>query len=318
MMTEMMTSAQERDLGTAMRGGLSPRAIPGVATGAVGSTRHVSRALDLIPTVQMQVIPRLHAALRNSLPASRQGWTNDCAAKGVVVDENRSRESAIGAFAERLLACDIAGVHDQIDALRREGSSLESIYLNLLAPAASRLRDLWSDDFCGLADVTLALCSLQGILRHYATAFYAEVSARDSGLRALLVAPSDKRSDIALPTFGLLLMADFFRREGWDAWVERDLSGAAFRGAVVGEWFDLVEVLATSDAQLDEISSGIRAIRRRSPNPAIGIIVCGQVFIDHPEFVRLVGADLMASDPLSSLAQAKNYVTRQAQRQRLS
>ena len=67
-------------------------------------------------------------------------------------------------------------------------------------------------------------------------------------------------------------------------------------------WFDLVEVLATSDTQLDEIAAGIKSIRRDSPNPGVSVIVCGQVFADHPEFVGMVGADTMATDPLSSLA----------------
>ena len=308
-MTDMQTS------GHASHPADEAAAFPASSHRATGRRAAASgRAINLIPTIQSQVIPRLHAALQNSLHVSRHSLMQGSG----LATGNQIADNEIATIADRLLASDQKAVHDRVDALRTEGRSLESIYLNIFAPAACRLRDLWSDDFCGIADVTLALCTLQGILRHYATDFYAEVATLETGMRALLVSPSEKRSHIALPTFGLLLMSEFFRREGWDAWIERDLTSGSFRGAVVGEWFDLVEVLATSDEQLDEITSGIRAIRRGSPNPAIGVIVCGQVFIDHPEFVRLVGADLMAADPLSSLCQARNYITRQAQRKRLS
>ena len=113
-------------------------------------------------------------------------------------------------------------------------------------------------------------------------------------------------------------MSEFFRREGWDTWIERDLASPGFHGAVLAEWFDLVEILATGDDQLDAISSGIRAIRRGSPNPSVGVIVCGEIFLERPDYARLVGADLVAADPLSSLAQAETFVTRSTPRKRLA
>jgi hypothetical protein len=207
-------------------------------------------------------------------------------------------------FADLMRSNDLGGACDRIDALRSEGRSLESIYLDVLAPAASHLRDLWSDDFCGFADVTLALCNLQAILRLLATDFLAD--ATETGQRTLLVAPQPSDDiDVGLPVFGLMLMAQFFRRDGWEARIECDMTRVAARGALSREWFDLVEIMTQSDKDLDRVAAGIRAIRRDSPNRSIGVIVCGQVFADHPEFVRLVGADLMATDPLSSLAQAK-------------
>ena len=284
-MTDMQTSVQERDHDT-----------------RADATRQApsSMRIELGATIQSRVIPRLHAAMRDSLRSPRHPLAQRAPSRPLSDD--------VPALAENLLATDPRRAYDRIDALRQQGRSLDRIYLDLLAPVACHLRDLWSDDLCGLADVTIALCNLQGVLRHYATDFYAEAATRESGLRALLVSPSEKRSDAGLTNFGLILMSEFFRREGWNAWIERDLSGERFRRTVVGEWFDMVEVLATSDKQLDEISSGIKAIRRGSPNPAIGVIVCGQVFIEHPEFVRLVGADLVASDPLSSLALAKSHI----------
>ena len=310
-MANMQTSGHESDrtsdASASMRSSRSA-----VAPSRAAST---GRSINLIPTIQKQVIPRLHAALQNSLSTQRRSLTIEpSGATG-----EREADNEISALADRLLASDQKGVHNRVDALRIEGRSLESIYLNVFAPAACRLRDLWSDDYCGLADVTLALCTLP----EYPAALRNGLLCRGSAPRQRHACPAcvPFREALARRAADVRTVADVgvlpprrlgrLGREGSD---QREFP----RRAIVGEWFDLVEVLATSDEQLDEISSGIRAIRRGSPNPAIGVIVCGQVFIDHPEFVRLVGADLMAVDPLSSLSQAKHLVTRQAQRKRLS
>ena len=264
--------------------------------------------INLLPAVRSQVIPRLHAALQGTLSLPR--LTASAAAP---------LAAEIHLLADRLLAGDERGVREQFDSLRQAGHSIETLFLELLAPTGCHLRDLWRDDDCNLAEVSLALCALQGILRHYAGEFHAECSRRGAGLRALLVSPSRASSDLGLPIFGLVLMSEFFRREGWDTWVERDLKSPDFHGTVRAEWFDLVEILATDDNQLDAISAGIRSIRRGSPNPSVGIIVCGQIFLDRPDFARLVGADRVATDPLSSLSQAQQFFGRNSTpRERLS
>ena len=290
-MTEMLTALREHGLSD-----LEARPSPWKSR-----ARTSVRRVDLMPTVERTVIPRLHAALQKDLRRPRHP---------LISAETTHRED-VSDFAELLLGGVLERVCTRVDALRVAGWSLESIYLKLLAPTACHLRDLWSDDLCGFADVTFALCNLQSVLLRYAPDFYAEATNPDSGSRVLIVTPSANGTDLLTPMFGLMLMSQFFRREGWDASIERDLTCDGFR-QTVGEWFDLVEVLAASDRQLDEIASGIRRIRRGSPNPAIGIVVCGQIFNDKPEYIRLVGADLVATDPLSSLSQAKSFVmTRQ-------
>lgn len=265
------------------------------------------RRPDLHSTVVQSVIPRLHAALQKDL---QRPLHHLISAKVSLRDE-------VVEFAEHLLSGEQDAACDRVDSLRRRGCSLESIYLELLVPTARHLRELWSDDCCGFADVTFALANLQGILRRYATDFLGEATTREYGARVLLVAPSGDGIDALTPMFGLVLTSQFFRRGGWETAIERDLNCDAF-GRTVHEWFDLVEVLAANDSQLDDIASGIRRIRRGSPNRSLGVIVCGKIFSDRPDYIRLVGADLMASDPLSSLSEADSFVMRRAPPPRLS
>lgn len=265
--------------------------------------------LDMRATVEAEVIPRLREALAARLAAAAQPpialRRADCAPD-------------VEWLADKLAAGDDEAVGARIEAARSGGLSLERIYLDWLMPTAIHLTEQLADDLRGLAETTLAFHNLQRSLRLYAAEFCAEKGQPESGLRALLVAPTEAGTDPGLQVFGLLLMSEFFRREGWDARAERDVKGGSFRDTVLNEWFDLVEVLATGERDLDAIASGIRLIRRGSPNPAVGVIACGRVFQDHPELVRMVGADRSAADPLSSLSEAKHLIAQGAKRRLLS
>ena len=268
-------------------------------------------SVDLSAVVERSVIPRLHQALQDKLAAARHPLVLDPSNGGDL-------DGHVETLAERLLRDDVEGVCTRIDAIRACGRRLDRIYLDLLMPVAVRLWRLGAEDLCGPAEATIAFCNLQVILRRYASDFIAEEDQPCNGLRALLASPPVGGAGAGLQVFGLVFTSEFFRRAGWDAWTERSLNSASFQDTVVTQWFDLVEVLARSDDDLDEVAAGIEFIRRGSPNRSVGVIACGRVFSEHPEFVRLVGADHLAADPLSSLAQAKHLVARQKQRRRLS
>ena len=62
-----------------------------------------------------------------------------------------------------------------VEALRAQGVSLESLYLDLLAGAARRLGEWWASDLCDFADVTVGVGRLQQILRELSPEFRAEL-----------------------------------------------------------------------------------------------------------------------------------------------
>lgn len=267
--------------------------------------RASAAALSLKDIVEQQVVPRLYDAHRSGVRR------NDLhpAASQLTLPVNSALGDEVTALGDRLLVNDHAGACDRIEALRIEGRSLECLYLDLLTPTASYLRRLWSEDVCGFAEITLALLNLQAVLRRFAPAFRAERQMPENGLRTLLASPKRVGADVTAAMFGLMMISEFFRRGGWEAWIEPDLSVAAFDDTVRHQWFDVVELLVSNDGQLDGIASSIRTIRRGSANRSVGVIVCGQVFVDHPEFVRMVGADLTSSEPRTSLIQANRFVS---------
>ncbi len=224
--------------------------------------------LDLRAMVLADVVPRLHAALTPGPGPSAED--------PVGLRERRARDEVL-ALADDMLADDIEGACRRVAVLRAGGQSLESIFLHVLAPTACHLRDLWSEDLCGSADVTLALCNLRTLLRRHADAFGA--NAPETGRRALVVSSAPTGgTDVGYALFELTMAASFFRREGWQPRIECGLSHPAVRAALRGEWFDLVVILAPDggSASDEAVAAGVRAVRREAANPALGVIVCGQ------------------------------------------
>ncbi len=275
-----------------------------------GRARHCvdGPALDLRALALAEVVPRLHAALSRQVEAPvapRSG-------------ERGARDEAI-AFANAMLADDIEGACRRVAVLRAGGQSLESIFLHVLAPTACHLRDLWSEDLCGLADVTLALCNLRTLLRRHADAFGA--NGPETGRRALVVAMTPVGgTDVGHALFDLSMAALFLRRDGWQPRVECGLSHPAVRDAVRGEWFDTLAIMARDvdlgldggvrQAALDAAAAGIRAIRREAANPALRVILCGEAFARSPELVARLGADVAVGDPIAGVARAAQLVAR--------
>jgi MerR family transcriptional regulator, light-induced transcriptional regulator len=217
-------------------------------------------------------------------------------------------EIDIAGFAELILGKDSSRAADVIQLYRDRGIALERVYLDLLVPTARHLRHLWMNDEWGFAEITLGLWRLQQLLRDFSPAFRADAMARSAGLRALLTPSPGEQHDIGHMMFGLVLAGEFFRRDGWDTWIEPDAANVAFVETIRTQWFDVVEFFASGDKKLDDLASTIRLVRRHSSNPNIGVMVCGPAFTERPELVLLVGGDAVVSDFSQEALQARNVV----------
>lgn len=261
---------------------------PSGARPADGQRRQLAQ---LVRTVEVEVIPRLVLARRAApRPAGEAG--------GPVPEPGEVEE-----LTRLLLAPDPDAVPRFVEGVRLRGVPVEALYLDLLAPAACRLGDLWTDDLSSFTDVTLALGRLQRVLRDLVPAFRNEAARPAHGRRALLVPlPGGQH------TFGLHMVAEFFRRSGWDVWDGTVTSGGDLVGVVRDGWFAVVGLSVGAECQLDGLASSIRAVRRASRNRAIGVLVGGPPFVERPELVALVGADATAIDGRQAALQAENLL----------
>lgn len=253
-----------------------------------------ARVGQLVSTLEGEVIPRL-VLLRRARAYQGSGETGTSAQSGL---------ECIDEFARLLLANDVEVAYSYIDAIRSRGVLMEGIYLELLAPTARRLGEMWEQDLCGFADVTVALCRLHEVLRGLSPVFRSDADTVPLSRRILLApVPGDQH------TFGLLMVADFFRREGWDVWAEPVESRVDLVELVQRQWFSVVGLSVGGDTGLVSISAIIHELRKASRNRSVGIMVGGPLFIKQPELAVQVGADATAIDGRHATVQAEQVVS---------
>jgi methanogenic corrinoid protein MtbC1 len=253
---------------------------------------------ELTRTIEGEIIPRLMLVHRVD-PAT------------ALPEEERPALSAeeVTDFARLVMSHDVTEAVSCIERLRTQGLSLETLFLDLLAPTARLLEDMWQADLCDSTDVTVGLCHLQQLLREYSPAFETEVEHPTHGRRVLWAQlPGEPCTFELKHTFGVRIAEEFFRRAGWDVWGGNPGSVNELVATVRREWFDLVGLTVCPNTPLEQVASMIGAIRRASCNRAVGVMVGGGMFVDHPEWVTQVGADAIAVDGRQAILQAQSLV----------
>lgn len=247
----------------------------------VSDTTPEKRAACLARAIETEVIPRLVAAHRVD---ERARASNDSLS-------GRVSQGEVVSFTDALLGGDEPVIDGTLESLRRRGFTVESLLTDLLAPAARQLGHLWTEDLCSFTDVTIGLGRLQRMMRELSPAFGTEVAHPPNGRRVLLVrAPGEQHS------FGLSMVAEFFRRAGWEVAAGGEGADTDPITAVRREWFDAVGFSAGSEARLDWLPGCIAAVRRASIHPGIAVLVGGPVFMIRPQLARQLGADATAAN----------------------
>lgn len=252
------------------------------------------RAARLLQTIEGEIIPRL--MLVHRVADGRREPLPESALRPTADDVEALGRLVLGSDTEQALRF--------VEAMTHRGVPLEAIYLELLAPTARHLGKRWEEDQSDFMQVTIGLWRLQEVLHELAPAFLNEAEPAEPGRRVFLVpVPGDQH------TFGAVIVAEFFRRAGWDVWDDPGASKEEILRIVRSEWFSVVGLSVSCEQHIDSLASVIRAIRRASRNPAIGIMVGGQPFIERPERVALVGADATAADGRQATVQAQNLLS---------
>lgn len=271
--------------------------LPGVATEAPMAAS--LRQACLARALERDVIPRLAAAHR---VADHAEACNDARTLTVAEDE-------VGRFTQLLMTASATRLTEHVLELRARPMSVESLLIDLFAPAARCLGELWAEDECDFTAVTVGLGRLQRLMRELSPAFGSEVSHPPNGRRVLLVsAPGEQH------TFGLSMVAEFFRRAGWEVVAGGVGTDTDPITAVRREWFDVVGFSVGSEARLDWLPGCIAAVRSASCNRGLPILVGGPVFFLKPHLAREVGADASAPDGSEAPAVAESSITGRVKR----
>jgi methanogenic corrinoid protein MtbC1 len=252
------------------------------------------RLARLVQTIESEIIPRLVLARR------ADGTTIDSGPDGM---DGAIGAEAVAEFSQLVVDHDVVFANAYVETLRTQGVGLDRIFLELLAPAARHLGEQWHDDRLDFTEVTVGLCRLHTVLQQLSPAFADDVGGRDRGRRVLLATAAGEQH-----TFGILMVAEFFRRAGWDVRCAPPSSADELLAMVHRTWFAVVGLSVSCASRVDGVAALIRSMRKASINPELGVLVGGQIFTDHPEYVARVGADATANDAQQAPVQAERLL----------
>ena len=267
------------------------------------------RLPDINSAIETEFVPRLmlaHTVRRKaSLLSVNAGGTSGLRKTDrdefvALVLDGEDRECA--AFVEKLLARGVSG---------------DAILMDLLAGAARRLGEMWERDEQDLVVVTLGLCRLHQLLRERAWSD-ARSDGRSSGAKSGFARGFGRGAGgpkILLATicgdqhmFGLLLVAEMFRKAGWRVVIEGGAELDEVAEVVGRENFDVVGMSASCAFSTAEAAREIGELRAASKNRDLKVFVGGLVFSENPALVAALGADGWARDAKSAPALASNLL----------
>jgi MerR family transcriptional regulator, light-induced transcriptional regulator len=249
----------------------------------------------LVQTIESEIIPRLmaaHQATAKPTAFSHPAATGQSISQAEIVE-----------FSELVLENESAVCQGFIREIQGRGVALQTIYLDLLAPAARRLGELWLADQCHFTDVTIGLWRMQQVMYDLSPVFQGEQS-QIAGKRKIMLTtvPGSQH------TLGILMVVEFFRRAGWNVWSEPGIELPQLLREVGDSWFDIVGISISAEPQLKDVPELIANIRQKSKNPSISIMVGGPLLVAHPEYAEQIGADVASVDIHDAIAQAERLV----------
>jgi methanogenic corrinoid protein MtbC1 len=187
-----------------------------------------------------------------------------------------------------------------IDAFCARGLPLTQVYLGLLAPAARLLGTCWEDDVCDFTEVTIGLRCLHAVC-HALEPRFAPLSPNGRSGRRILLAPAPGEQH----GFGLTMVEQFFRRAGWESWIDGGADREALLAMVAEKHFGLIGFSIGGETHIEALTTLIRDVRRASRNPNLGILVGGPLLLQEPLLVKRLGADATARDAEEAILQAE-------------
>jgi MerR family transcriptional regulator, light-induced transcriptional regulator len=193
----------------------------------------------------------------------------------------------------------------QLSANLREmmtrGHDLDSVLLDLMAPVARTLGEMWERDSLTFIDVTIAVQRMQQVLRDICQS----VSTDASGPHALLLpAPGESHS------FGLVIVSELFRKRGWYVAGGLPVTQRVLVNMVNTQPYAVVGFSLSNEALLGDLKVAISNVRRASADRDVLVIVGGIAFRDKTALAAEIGADAAFTDAAEVVAFADKVAAR--------
>lgn len=242
----------------------------------------------LLKTVESELIPRLFVSHMMDVPVS----TPLVESRATVPAAGPwSSQESVEAFAQLCIGDEGHKLDSHVTDLLAQGVSLESVFLYLLAPVARHLGDLWTDDILSFVDVHLGLCRLHQLICECESIGYRSENMPLINQSILLAsAPGENH------TFGVTMVADFFRRYGWQVSNLCGLEPDFLLARLSSTYYNAVGFSLHHEHNYDNLAAIVGQLRHKARNKELVIMVGGDFFNRNPSKVKDVGADVFATD----------------------
>ncbi len=186
-----------------------------------------------------------------------------------------------------------------------QGMALDTLYLQVLAPAASLVGQWWQADSVDFSHCSVGYHHLQDLLVEYSPQFLAQSNGYVAplGHRALMMGQPN-----AQHALGLMMLAEFFRRDGWSVTSASKMGRFEALSMIGNEAFDLVAISVSTRRDLPTLKKHIVQLRQRSLNPRVVVMVGGPMLAQDPQLAATLGADFSSGTADQALRDAAQQV----------
>lgn len=187
---------------------------------------------------------------------------------------------------DALLSKDQSAAGRMVDSYVGPGPDPARIAFPLLAEAARRLGQLWTEDEVSFLDVTVGVSRIFAIVHVVSRR---QASARSHGGVAVFASvPGDTH------TLGVTIAAEFLRSRGWEIVLRPgcDQGDLLADIAALDPW--VVGLSASPSTSMVSLGRLIAALRIRHPHTRI--LIGGSIAAEEEAILKLIGADAVATD----------------------
>ena len=247
----------------------------------------------LVEAVENVVIPRLQLYL---------GAEGAAAIERLL--EGQTPDSAfISSFGQLIISADSRDAFRFVEMLVERGVTTEAILLNLMAPVARTMGEMWEVDLCNFVDVTVGLTRIQQMMRQVRRPSPAEILGSGyKGTILLVPAPGEQH------TFGLKIVEEFLLKDGWDVDCQLRAGVDDITAAVTENSYDIIGFSVGGVRLIEPLRSIISLVRHHSLNRSIKVMIGGVILGDHSDLTSSVGADVCITDVHEAVSQANSWI----------
>ena len=196
-------------------------------------------------------------------------------------------------------------VNQIVDDLIAKGLPQERIFLDLITPAARHLGALWDSDLCSFTDVTCGLANMHHVIYRLGYEFRDGPHTKGELANVMMCcAPG------SMHLLGVTIVGDIFKRAGANVVIEVSSTQEELARATANEWFDVIGVSVSTEAQLLGLKSLVQDLRKSSGNPNVKVLLGGPIFLLIDATADMFDADVISNNAQDVLYVLKSFVAK--------